>query len=77
MQRESHSAMADAKLMEALSIAQKEALLELGSRGPGARLDMQALFGLVDAGMVEVDDARRTALTARGQMAYALLTADD
>ncbi len=53
-----------------LTVEQKEALLELGSRGPGARLDSQALCGLVDAGMIEVDDTRRTVLTARGETAY-------
>ena len=49
-----------------LSIEQREALLALRSRGPGARLDQDALYGLASAGLIEVNSERRVVLTARG-----------
>jgi len=57
-----------------LTVEQKEALLELGSRGPGAEVDPESLCGLARADMVQVNKARRAALMARGEMAYAYLT---
>jgi len=58
-----------------LSPAQCEALLALGSEGPGAAIDLQALSSLVSAGMVEVNKSRQVVLTARGEMAFAYLNA--
>lgn len=53
-----------------LSVAQSEALVTLRSRGPGASLDQEAIYGLASAGLIEVSDDRRVVLTPRGEMAH-------
>src|SRR5689334_21153692 len=41
-----------------LTVEEKEALLAIGSLGPGAAVDVYALAGLVSAGMVQVNKDR-------------------
>jgi hypothetical protein len=57
-----------------LSIEQKEALLTLRSRGPGALLDQEVLYSLAIAGLIEVNAARRVVLTEQGETACASMT---
>ena len=53
-----------------LTTEQREALLTLRLRGPGALLDEDAMYGLASAGLIEVNNERRVVLTARGEMAH-------
>jgi hypothetical protein len=58
-----------------LTAAQREAILELGSRGAGGSFDQSAMSELFALGMIEVrNDDRRVALTQRGRAIYKRLT---
>lgn len=54
--------------------AQREAILELGSRGSGGEFDQRAMSELFARGFVSVhSENRRVVLTEMGQQAYAEL----
>ena len=60
----------------ALSNAQRETLIELGSRGSGGSFDQQALSDLFVMELVEVRSTdRRVILTERGRELFAALPA--
>ena len=61
--------------LAALSPAQQDALLELGSRGSSSQLDPDAMCELFTLGIVAVSNLdRRVLLTDRGRRAYAELS---
>jgi hypothetical protein len=61
-------------VLAALTVPQRAAILELGSRGAGGEFDQMTLSQLFAMGLIEVRNAdRRIGLTERGQLAYRAL----
>jgi hypothetical protein len=60
--------------VDALTGPQRDAIIELGSRGAGGEFDPQAMSQLFAMGLVEVRNAdRRLGLTERGRAVFRLL----
>jgi len=59
-----------------LSANHRAAIVELGSRGSGGEFDPIVMSSLLTMGFIHVrPEDRRIVLTARGEIAYAYLTA--